>query len=130
MPVTASGITTPLASYARRFHQMAGTGHHVASPLGAWLLLALAGPACTGDDLRELTEILGADPGAAAGLAAELLAHPHPVAHAAAAVWGENGSGDARIAAWLAGLPPPVDTGPVPGQAELDAWAKRHTLGL
>jgi hypothetical protein len=131
MSVTALGVTAPLARYARRFHQVAGTGHHVASPLGAWLLLALAGPACAGDDLRQLEEILGADADEAAGLAGELLAHPHPMVHAAAAVWGGNGSAaDARIASWRAALPPQVDTGPVPGQAELDAWARRQTLGL
>jgi hypothetical protein len=28
------------------------------------------------------------------------------------------------------GLPPEVETGPLPGQAELDDWARRHTLGL
>jgi hypothetical protein len=131
MSVTASEVAAALAGYARRFHQVAGAGHHVASPLGAWLLLALAGPACTGDDLRQLGEVLGADPGAAAGFAAELLADPHPVVHAAAAVWGGNGlATNTRIASWRAGLPPQVGTGPVPGQAELDAWAKRHTMGL
>jgi hypothetical protein len=131
MSVTALGITAPLARYARQFHQVAGAGHHVASPLGAWLLLALAGPACAGDDLRQLEEILGADADAAAGFAAELLAHPHPAVHAAAAVWGGNGpAAGARIASWRAGLPPQVDTGPVPGQAELDAWARGHTRGL
>jgi len=102
----------------------------VASPLCAWLLLALAGPACAGDDARQLEEILGADAGVAAGFAAELLAGPHPLVHAAAAVWGGNGSADARLASWQAGLPPQVGTGPVPGQAELDAWARRHTSGL
>lgn len=130
MPVTDSGFIVPLARYAQRFHQVAGAGHHVASPLGAWLLLALAGPACADDDLRQLEEILGTDADAAAGFAAELLAHPHPLVHAAAAVWGGNGSADARIASWRAALPPRVDTGPVPGQAELDAWARQHTLGL
>ncbi len=131
MSATASGITAPLARYARQLHQVAGTGHHVASPLGAWLLLALAGPACAGDDLRQLEQILGDDAGAAAGFAAELLAHPHPVVQAAAAVWGGNGPAtDARIASWQAGLPPQVDTGPIPGQEELNAWARRQTLGL
>jgi hypothetical protein len=130
MPVTTSSINAALARYARNFHQAAGAGHQVASPLGAWLLLALASPVCAGDDLRQLTEILGADADTAAGFAAELLMHPHPVVQAAAAVWGGNGSADARIASWQAGLPPEVDTGPVPGQADLDAWASRHTAGL
>jgi hypothetical protein len=131
MPATGLSITAALARYARWFHQVAGSGHHVASPLGAWLLLALAAPVCGGDDLRQLEETLGADADAAAGFASELLAHPHPVVHAAAAVWGGNGSAaGARIASWRAGLPPQVDTGPVPGQAELDAWARRQTVGL
>jgi hypothetical protein len=99
MSVTALGFTAALARYARRFHRVAGAGHHVASPLGAWLLLALAGPACAGDDLRRLGEILGADVGVAAGFAAELLACPHSAVHAAAAVWGGNGAAaGARIA--------------------------------
>ena len=128
--MTALGSTAALARYARRFHQVAGAGHHVASPLGAWLLLALAGPVCAGEDLRQLEEVLGADAGAAAGFAAELLARPHPVVHAAAAVWCRNGPADARVASWRAGLPPQVEVGPVPGQADLDAWARRQTLGL
>jgi hypothetical protein len=93
-------------------------------------LLALAGPACAGDDLRQLEEILGADADAAAGFAAELLTHPHPAVHAAAAVWGGNGSATAQVASWRAELPSQVDTGPVPGPAELDAWARRQTMGL
>ena len=129
--MTAPSITAPLARYARLLHQVIGAGQHVASPLGAWLLLALAGPVCAGDDLRQLEEILGVEAGQAAEFAAELLAHPHPVVHAAAAVWSEEGHAtDARIASWQAGLPPQVDTGPVPGQAELDAWARRQTQGL
>ena len=36
----------------------------------------------------------------------------------------------ARIASWREGLPPLVDTGPVPAQADLDAWVRRHTKGL
>jgi hypothetical protein len=40
MSVTGLRFTAALARYARRFHQVAGTGHHVASPLGAWLMRA------------------------------------------------------------------------------------------
>ena len=113
--MTASSIVAALARYARGFHQVAGDGHHVASPLGAWLLLALAGPVCAGDDLRQLTQILGVDADAAAGLAAELLSHPHPVVHAGSAMWGGSGSAaGTRIASWLAGLPPRWTPGPCP----------------
>lgn len=129
--MTASGVVAAVARYARSFHEVAGDRHHVASPLGAWLLLALAGPVCAGDDLRQLTQILGVDADAAAGFAAELLAHPHPVVHVGAAVWGGSGAAaGGRIASWQAGLPPQVGTGPVPVQSDLDAWARRHTAGL
>ncbi|MBM0258971.1 hypothetical protein JNW89_21570, partial [Micromonospora sp. 4G55] len=47
-------LHTPLARYAARLHAGAGDRHHVASPLGAWLLLALAAPAATGADRDEL----------------------------------------------------------------------------
>ena len=105
--------------------------HHVASPLGAWLLLALAGPASTGTDRATLTEVLGCDADTAARAAADLLAHPHPVVASAAALWT---SGDAELGAgferWRAGLPPQVTTGELPGQAGLDRWVHEHTFGL
>ena len=41
----AMGFPDALAAYADRLHTSIGTGHHVASPLGAWLVLALAAPA-------------------------------------------------------------------------------------
>ncbi|MGW5671520.1 hypothetical protein ACWEVO_26810, partial [Micromonospora sp. NPDC003776] len=56
----------PLARYAERLHRAAGAAHHVASPLGAWLLLALTGPAAAGDTRQELAEALGTDVDAAA----------------------------------------------------------------
>ncbi len=129
MTLTATDIATPLAQYARRFHGLAGPRHHVASPLGAWLLLALCAPASQGKSRLALNATLGLDPGDAAELAAVLLASPHPLVPAASAVW----HGDAvteTLARWLAGLPPEVQAGPLPSQAELDEWARRHTLGL
>ena len=46
-----SDVATAIARYAQRFHA-ACDGHHVASPLGAWLLLALCASASTGRDPR------------------------------------------------------------------------------
>jgi len=127
--LTATDIAVPLARYARRLHALAGPRHHVVSPLGAWLLLALCAPAGEGQDDTALNATLGCRPGAAAELAASLLADPHPLVPAAAAVWHqEQVSG--TLARWLAGLPPQVQTGPLTTQAELDSWARRHTLGL
>ena len=65
--------------YADRIHGLAGSGHHVASPLGAWMLLALGATAADGSTRKELEEILGADAGEAAALTGRLLADPHPL---------------------------------------------------
>jgi hypothetical protein len=127
MTLTAADIAAPVARYAGRLHALAGPRHHVASPLGAWLLLALCAPASQATILNGL---LGGDPADAASLAAGLLAHPDPVVPAAAAVWHRPGRLTDVAARWLAGLPPSVTTGPLTSQAELDDWARRGTLGL
>lgn len=120
-------LAGPVARYARILHGVIGDGHQVASPLGAWLLLALCGPASNGQARATLTAALGCDVDQAARMAAALLASPHPLVAAAAAVWSEPG----RISdQWLSGLPGAVATGIVPSQAELDGWARRNTYGL
>ncbi|MDO3704415.1 hypothetical protein Q3W71_22380 [Micromonospora sp. C28SCA-DRY-2] len=123
-------IRTPLARYADRLHARAGDGHHVASPLGAWLLLALAAPAATGPARAALAEALGTDPATAAEAAHALLAAPHPLVPSATAFWHRPDHGTAALDRWRATLPGPTATGPVPDQAGLDAWAREHTLGL
>jgi hypothetical protein len=122
-----SELAALVSRYARRLHEVAGTGHHVASPLGAWLLLALCGPAAHGDERRGLEDVLGCDLDEAASVAAALLETPHPVVGAAAAVWNKEGKGDPS---WFAGLPAGVERGPIPSQAAADAWAREHTFGL
>jgi hypothetical protein len=128
--LTATDVVTPLARYARRFHAIAGARHHVASPLGAWLLLALCGPASDGQTREFLTATLGCDVLDAAELAAGLLASPHPLVAAAAGVWHRAGALSEAQARWMAGLPADVQTGPLTTQAALDDWARRHTFGL
>lgn len=130
MTVTAASVTAPVARYARHLHQVVGQNHHVASPLGAWLLLALGAPACSETDRHDLRDVLGMDPAAAAEFAAALLADPHPLVSAAAAAWGGGNGDGGRLAAWLSTLPPQVETGPVPSPTALDDWASRHTGGL
>jgi hypothetical protein len=131
MTVQTCDIAGSVAGYAARLHAAISDGHHVASPLGAWLLLALVGPASTGADRSALTEVLGCDVDAAANAAAGLLAHPHPLVAGAAAVWTQGG-GDlgAHFRRWQAALPPEVACGPLPDQAGLDAWARENTFGL
>jgi len=120
-----------VAGYSARLQAVIGAAHHVASPLGAWLLLALAAPASTGTDRDTLTEVLGCDTGTAAQAAADLLANPHPVVASAAALWTGSGADlGAGFERWRAGLPPQVTVGDLPGQAGLDRWAREHTFGL
>jgi hypothetical protein len=127
MTTTTAGLYRPLARYAETLHAAVGDGHHVASPLGAWLLLALCAPAGTGEDL---SRVLGVDVATAGAAAADLLGHRHPLIGAAAGLWHRPVGGRPVPAEWLAALPPEVQTGDLPSQTELDEWAHRHTLGL
>jgi hypothetical protein len=119
-----------LARYAERFHAVIGDGHHVASPLGAWLLLGLCGPASAGGTRDELVEVLGTDPTTAAAAAAALLDNPHPLVPSASAVWHRPGYDTTGLSDWRATLPRATEIGPVPEQAGADAWARERTLGL
>jgi hypothetical protein len=119
-------LTGPLAQYAMRFHARVGAEHHVASPLGAWLVLALCAAADTDAPKDGLAEALGMEPDAAVRTAAALLESPHPLVAAAAAIWQRLS--DAKVD--FSGLPATVETGPLPDQATLDAWAREHTFGL
>jgi hypothetical protein len=131
MTAQANQVAACVSGYAARLHAAIGTGHHVASPLGAWLLLALAGPASTGADRAALTDVLGCDVDTAAHAAADLLGDPHPLVASAAAVWTDPAVRlPDSFLHWRDGLPAVVTTGDLPGQAGLDAWAREHTFGL
>jgi hypothetical protein len=127
MATTKLDLPSQVANYAATFHDVIGYQHNVASPLGAWLLLALAAPAATGDDARTLAGLIGDDAAEAAALAADLLGTPHPLVAAAAAVWSRPGAVNRE---WLAGLPAAIDRGDIPTQDNLDRWARDHTFGL
>jgi hypothetical protein len=122
-------IAPLIARYAGRFHRAVDGEQHVASPLGAWLVLALAAPAATGAVRDELTDILGASPEQARDAADALLAKPHPAVASAAAVW-RRPEVVAALQSWLAELPAAVEVGGMPSQAEADQWAAGHTFGL
>ncbi len=115
--------------YARRFAALDADGRHgVGSPLGAWLVLALAGPVATGYERPALEDALGTDVATAHDLLAGLLAHPHPAVAAALAAWTHTDYPGLRD--WLAAAPTAVEYGAMPDQAAADAWTRRHTLGL
>src|SRR5262245_47766931 len=131
MTAPASLVSDCVSAYAARLHAVIDTAHYVASPLGAWLLLALVAPASTGTDRDTLTDVLGCPADTAARAAADLLARPHPLVASAAAVWTAFGAQlGAEFERWLAHLPPEVTTGDLPGQAGLDRWVREHTFGL
>jgi hypothetical protein len=131
MTLSASQLATCVSGYATRLHAAIGTQHQVASPLGAWLLLALAGPASEGSDRAVLTDVLGCAVEDAAQAAAGLLAHPHPVVASAAAVWTAPAAPlPETFVRWRDALPAVVTAGDLPSQAELDSWARDHTFGL
>ncbi|MCI4061130.1 hypothetical protein MRQ36_00500 [Micromonospora sp. R77] len=93
-----STLQDALARYAARLHAAAGPGHHVTSPLGAWLLLALCAPAASGGERDALADVLDGPGGRRdAGRRAAGRAAP-------------GAGGDRRVAAggsadWQAGLP-------------------------
>lgn len=113
---------TLITRYAQRFGRMHAGGHSVSSPLGAWLLLALAAPLAKGPVRTDLEDILGVDAKRARRALDQLLADPPGVIRSAFAVWG--------VPAWPGDLPTAVETGPVPTQAEADAWARERTDGM
>ena len=118
--------------YSGRLHAAAGDGHHVVSPLGAWMVLALCGPLFEDDPAgrEEMAHLLGADPVAAAALASALLRESHPLVAAGAGLWIRSEYDNRRAQAWRAALPEQVATGDIPSQEKLDQWADERTMGL
>jgi hypothetical protein len=131
MATQTCDVARCVSGYAGRLHAAIGASHHVASPLGAWLLLALAAPASSGPERAALADILGCDADEAARAAAGLLTDPHPAVAGAAAVWTAPSAplGEA-FRRWHASLPAAVSRGDLPDQAGLDRWAREHTFGL
>lgn len=117
-----------VSAYAAQFNRSVLDGHTVASPLGLWLLLALIGPATSGTSRRELEAVLGTTVDDAAARAGALLSDPHPAVSALAAVWDRNLG--PTFDDWAQTLADVVERGPVPDQAQADAWARAHTNGL
>ncbi len=133
MTAPAEMIDLPkiICRYSDRFHRLGDSLHHAASPLGAWLLLALSSRAASGRPREELTTILGVDPGTAASWADRMLAAGHRAVACAAAVWVREGRDAESLAPFLASLPASVERGVgIPPRSKLDAWAREHTFGL
>lgn len=123
-------IREAVAQYATRFHRMLGGTHGVASPFGAWLLLALVAPAASGTRRTALADVLGCDPDEAFAAATRMVHEPHAELVLGAAAWHDPGYESEALLGFLRRLAAHADTGPIPTQPEVDAWAREHTLGL
>jgi hypothetical protein len=123
-------IAAAVTHYAHRFHRVLGGRHGVASPFGAWLLLALVAPAATGEHRSALADILGCDPDDAFAAATRLLHEPHTELVLGAAAWHDADVETEPLLHFLRRLAAHVSSGPMPTQAEADAWAQKHTGGL
>ena len=131
-PVVGTGdLPGALGRYAGRLHGAVGARHHVASPLGAWLLLALgAGALPSGGARVGLEDVLGVRAEEATEWASGLLGHRHPSVGLASAAWTCSPLGRGAFRDWLDGLPNSVRRGEMPDQEGLDQWAQDNTLGI
>lgn len=128
---STSAIAPAVARYAATVHAAAPAAHHVVSPLGAWLVLALAASAADpGEVPAPLAEALGMPPEDATRLAGALLDAPHPAVASAVGLWWRHDVVTDRLTAYLARLPRGATREPLTDQARLDAWTRDHTLGL
>jgi hypothetical protein len=129
--LTPPQLARAIAQYAERLHSRLGGEHHVVSPFGAWLLVALCSLLATdASRAASLCDVLGAPSEQAAAAASELISRPHPAVGTAAALWVRASSWTDRARAWRESLPEAFETGDLPSQQELDAWADHHTFGL
>jgi hypothetical protein len=118
-------------SYARRIYPAvcgAERGQFVCSPLGVWLLLAALASCGRSEAAGKLEEFLGCDAREAADLLSALLADPPPALSMALSLW-IRGFRPGTFP-WENLLPPEIDVGDLPTQAEADAWVREHSLGL
>ena len=130
LSTTSTQLAPVIAGYADRFHAAAGDQQHVASPLCAWMLLAICGRAVMGRDREILEAALGMDPAKAGRAAARLIDAPHPAFLAAFAVWTKPMNATSAFKNFLTELPVSTDRGPVPTRAQANEWMHRVSKGL
>src|SRR4051812_45226022 len=133
MTLTPTSVGEAVARYAPVVHGLAAAEHHVASPLGAWLVLALAGLADDGREPQARAQVesaLGCSLPDAARAAAALLERPHPAVAAAAALWWDASLEGPALAAYVERLPAPATRERLRDQQQLDSWTSEHSLGM
>jgi hypothetical protein len=126
---SVSDLPALIVRYARQF-DAALPGHRVASPLGAWLLLALAAPALDGPEAKQVEAILGCSADESSAAATALLGAPHDAVKAAAAVWTRQARLGSTLRTWSRMLAAVIDAGEIPSLDEAGRWACERTDGL
>jgi hypothetical protein len=128
-----TSLPAVIARYAASVHASVRQEHQVVSPLGAWLVLALAGLADDDSASQEAGAVeaaLGLPLADAGRLAADLLDAVHPAVAAAVGMWWRDDAVTDRLTEYARRLPAAATREPLTGQQQLDAWARDHTLGL
>lgn len=118
-----------IIEYGNKFHENT-TGGFIASPLGAWLLIALSAHTIDPDkpEVSKLTKILGMPLHEAHEYATKIISSvPDKIALSVAA-WTKDPS--EIIKHLVSRLPHAVSTGAIPSQEFADSWTKEHSLGL
>jgi hypothetical protein len=130
----ASGRLAALVDvYAQRVYPAVldqHAGASVSSPLGVWLLLAACASGARGVERLALEDALGCPVEEASDLLRAFTGSMPDALRAAIAVWVAVADRTEALASWVRGLPPAVESGFMPTQAEADAWADRNTDGL
>ena len=136
--LSTSDVAHLVARYAAKLHQRA-PAHHVASPLGAWLLLALvadtAVQAATETPLdaglrAAVEDVLGCSAPEAGAAARQLLTTAPAVVAASVAAWADAVDVTPALQAAFSSWPAGTATGAIPTQDAADAWADEATAGL
>jgi hypothetical protein len=130
-PTRNGRLVELVAAYGRRIAPaVAGAGHQVVSPLGIWLLVATASREAAPRDRDRLEVALGCPLEEAVALTSAFLADPPAGLAAGHALWHNPDLVVEEFPGWTSGLPPAIEQGPIPSQADADAWAARHTLDM
>ncbi|MGN6169578.1 MAG: hypothetical protein ACTHQQ_15620, partial [Solirubrobacteraceae bacterium] len=105
-------------------------GASISSPLGIWVLLCACLVGAEDPERVRLEEATGCSAGEAARLLGEFAANVPKAVKAALALWVRPDRVTEAFRSWAARLPGEIEVGPMPTQAQADAWANRNTLGL
>jgi hypothetical protein len=125
-----------ISTYSKIFHDEYKNDHHIVSPLGAWMLLALLAQGANdeNDPLNSLAKkALGVSIQQSGSLLKELLSSDHPAVSSAIKAWlnPDSLTSDDSLQNWQKEVREycPIDV-KIPTSEELDSWVKDKSLNL